>query len=186
MYKLQCSDPECDGELTYDGRDDSVFHFSSTILFTHDVLREYSNLLDSTHITFTAFATVRNSCYASYAQLFVSARTFQAAWFQFVVISGYDYEKMFSCPKCAALPASERVYILDGTSLAFELLRCQVSDGRFPVNKTVSHTGWTIRDRALFHDQKFTSLLMKYANSALQVPRLEVGAVLVVIVVDPF
>lgn len=93
---LQCED--CNTRYVYDGRDDLVFVWSHTIVFTHEVLDGYAAAYTASATSFNAYAVERHRKYSDcYSPVkFVSLPTFQHAFFAFIRLQQWCYD--FSCP----------------------------------------------------------------------------------------
>ncbi|KAG5642337.1 hypothetical protein DXG03_002985 [Asterophora parasitica] len=98
-----------------DPRELGIFNLNNRILFTHELLDDYTSVYTSSETPFTAWVTVTSRRYGSHPSIpFVSEGTFRTAWFAYVNIQ--DFAKDMSCPKCGPCPED---VIWDGISLGF-------------------------------------------------------------------
>lgn len=99
-----------------DGREDGMFNLNNKILFTHDLLDDYTASFTSSETPFSAWVNVAQRRYTRYAspEPFVCDAVFLAAWFAYSNVQAMEGD--MSCPVCG--PTPENV-IWDGVSLAF-------------------------------------------------------------------
>lgn len=93
-----------------------LFNFNNRILFTHDLLDEYTSSFTTSETPFIAFVTVVTRRYQSRLSgaRFVSEQMFRAVWFAYVKIQ--QLEGDMECPCCGDSPENT---IWDGVTLAF-------------------------------------------------------------------
>lgn len=93
-----------------------IFNFNNRILFTHDLLDEYTSAFTSSETPFVAWVLVMERRYKTYEspKPFVSEKVFRAAWFAYVNLQRFDGD--MSCPKCGPTPEET---IWDGITLGF-------------------------------------------------------------------
>jgi hypothetical protein len=99
-----------------DCRSFGLFNWNNRIIFTHDLLDEYTSAFTSSETPFTAWVTVVSHRYTNYcsAHPFVSEYLFRAAWFAYAKLQGFTND--MSCPTCGPSPENT---IWDGITLAF-------------------------------------------------------------------
>lgn len=99
-----------------DGREDGIFNLNNKLLFTHDLLDDYTASFTSSETPFAAWVNVAQRRYERHAspESFVRDAVFLAAWFAYSNVQAMDGD--MSCPVCG--PTPENV-IWDGVSLAF-------------------------------------------------------------------
>jgi CxC4 like cysteine cluster associated with KDZ transposases len=99
-----------------DGRSVGLFNLNNNILFSHDLLDEYTSAFTSSETPFAAWVTTLQRHYDLHqSQLrFVAARTFRSAWFAYTRLQHFEGDML--CPRCG--PSPEDV-IWDGVTLAF-------------------------------------------------------------------
>ena len=99
-----------------DCRELGLFNYNNNILFTHDLLDDYTNSFTSSETPFTAWVSVVSRRYASHRSLhpFVSEATFRSAWFAYTRLQSFDND--MTCPRCGPTPDD---VIWDGVTLAF-------------------------------------------------------------------
>ena len=99
-----------------DGCDLGIFNLNNQLLFTHDLLDDYTASFTSSETPFTAWANVVWRRYLRHGSLepFVRDAVFLQAWFSYSNLQ--DMEGDMSCPACG--PAPDNV-IWDGVSISF-------------------------------------------------------------------
>lgn len=99
-----------------DCRELGIFNYDNRLLFSHDLLDEYTMAYTSSETPFVAWVSVVSRRYQAYApkQGFVSEDTFRAVWFAYSNIQLLSDD--MACPKCGPYPEDT---IWDGVTLAF-------------------------------------------------------------------
>lgn len=97
-------------------RDLGVFNFNNRVLFTHDLLDDYTSAYTCSETPFTAWVKVLAQRYTTQdSQVpFVSEEVFRAAWFGYVNLQ--DFSNDMRCRKCGPTPEDT---VWDGVTLAF-------------------------------------------------------------------
>ncbi|KAJ8090497.1 hypothetical protein PM082_002385 [Marasmius tenuissimus] len=91
-----------------------IFNFNNSVLFTHELMDEYTSRFTSSETPFVAFVETIERNYRSRGSQFVKEDLFCLAWFAYASIQ--DFSKDMSCPRCAEEPAC---VIFEGVTLAF-------------------------------------------------------------------
>lgn len=99
-----------------DCRELKFFNLNNRILFTHDLLDDYTCGYTTSETPFVAYVAIMSRRYETQASRFpfVSEQMFRAAWFAYVRIQSLEDD--MKCPKCGPAPD---VTIWDGVTLAF-------------------------------------------------------------------
>ena len=99
-----------------DGREDGIFNLNNKLLFTHDLLDDYTASFTSSETPFTAWVIVTQRRYQRHQspEPFVRDAVFLAAWFAYSNVLALDGD--MSCPSCGPTPDD---VIWDGVSLSF-------------------------------------------------------------------
>ena len=97
-----------------DGRQLGLFNLNNAVLFTHDLLEDYTASFTSSETPFSAWVSVMRKRYARSSLPFCHEAIFRNAWFSYSRLQQLDGD--MKCPKCG--PAPEDV-IWDGVSLSF-------------------------------------------------------------------
>ena len=100
-----------------DGREKGIFNWNNKLLFTHDLLDDYTASFTSSETPFTAWMSVVQRRYIRYASPEPFVRrddVFLAAWFAYSNVQAMDGD--MSCPGCGPTPDN---VIWDGVSLSF-------------------------------------------------------------------
>jgi hypothetical protein len=97
-------------------RDLGIFNFDNNILFTHELLDDYTNQYSASETPFNAWITVINRRYMAHPskERFVIESTFRSVWFAYVNIQRFEND--MRCPQCGPTPKDT---IWDGVTLAF-------------------------------------------------------------------
>jgi hypothetical protein len=95
-------------------RESGIFNYNNSLLFTHELLDEYTCSFTTSETPFVAWASVVSRCYALGGHDFVSDAMLRSAWFAYVQIQQFDNDLF--CTRCG--PSPEDV-IWDGVTLAF-------------------------------------------------------------------
>ncbi|KAG6826051.1 hypothetical protein H0H92_001293, partial [Tricholoma furcatifolium] len=99
-----------------DLREIGLFNFNNRLLFTHELLDDYTSCYTTSETPFTAWIKVITRRYVENQSPvpFVSEQVLRAAWFAYVDIQ--DFTNDMACPACG--PAPEDV-VWDGVSIGF-------------------------------------------------------------------
>ena len=100
-----------------DGRENGIFNWNNRLLFTHDLLDDYTASFTSSETPFTAWISVVQRRYVRYASTEPFVRrddVFLAAWFAYSNVQAMEGD--MSCPTCGPTPDN---VIWDGVSLSF-------------------------------------------------------------------
>jgi hypothetical protein len=99
-----------------DGRRLGIFNFNNRVLFTHELLNEYTSMYTSSETPFTAWVStvsrrykIRNS-----PNNFVNEQMFRDVWFSYVKLQWFEND--MQCPVCGPTPNDT---IWDGVTLSF-------------------------------------------------------------------
>ncbi|KAG6810082.1 hypothetical protein H0H92_013378 [Tricholoma furcatifolium] len=140
----QCSD--CKGKqrrfIGPDCREMGIFNFNNRILFSHDLLDEYTMAFTSSETPFFAWVSVAARRYQVHnaQHPFVTETIFRAAWFAYAVLLQLDGD--FQCLRCGTSPDEP---IFDGVVVSFSKTRVLPSL-RPP---TVQHVDSVVRNSRL-------------------------------------
>ncbi|KAF8881979.1 hypothetical protein BD779DRAFT_1397130, partial [Infundibulicybe gibba] len=101
--------PDCGQEL-------GIFNFNNRIMFTHDVLDDYTNNYTTSETPFSAWVSTTTRRYTIYesGRPFVSEKIFRSVWFAYVKLQYFGKDMI--CPTCGPCPDTT---IWDGVTLAF-------------------------------------------------------------------
>lgn len=91
-----------------------IFNYNNSMLFSHELLDDYTSQYTSSETPFFAWVTVMTRRYTATEQKFVSNDEFRAVWFAYVRLQVYESD--MRCPTCG--PTPDHV-IWDGMTLAF-------------------------------------------------------------------
>ena len=99
-----------------DCREDGIFNLNNKLLFTHDLLDDYTASFTSSETPFTAWVIVTQRRYQRHRspEPFVRDAVFLATWFAYSNVLAMDGD--MSCPSCGPTPDD---VIWDGVSLSF-------------------------------------------------------------------
>ncbi|KAG6848701.1 hypothetical protein H0H93_014759, partial [Arthromyces matolae] len=99
-----------------DLRESGIFNFNNHLLFTHELLDDYTSCYTTSETPFTAWIKVVTRRYEENRSPvpFVSEQVLRAAWFAYVNIQ--DFTKDMTCPTCGPAPTD---VIWDGVSVGF-------------------------------------------------------------------
>ncbi|KAL0569436.1 hypothetical protein V5O48_012524 [Marasmius crinis-equi] len=97
-----------------DPRHLGLFNYNNNVLFTHEVLDEYTSRYTTAETPFAAFIEVMGRVYAGRGCKFIKEDLFRSVWFAYVSIQELSHD--MSCPKCGDNPDC---VIWDGVTLAF-------------------------------------------------------------------
>ncbi|KAF8057790.1 hypothetical protein FPV67DRAFT_1429432 [Lyophyllum atratum] len=93
-----------------------IFNFNNRILFTHELLDDYTSVYTSSETPFTAWVTVLSRRYGANnsSAPFVTEEVFRAAWFAYVDLQ--DFSNDMRCKKCGPIPED---VVWDGVTVGF-------------------------------------------------------------------
>lgn len=99
-----------------DGLRQGLFNLNNTVLFSHDLLDDYTASFTSSETPFSAWTSMMRKHYDCHGSPlpFAHEATFRNAWFSYSALQKLDGD--MTCPTCG--PAPENV-IWDGVSLSF-------------------------------------------------------------------
>ncbi|KAK7033997.1 hypothetical protein VNI00_012427 [Paramarasmius palmivorus] len=103
-------------------RDLGVFNYNNGMLFTHELMDEYTSRMASSETPFAAFVQSVSRVYSGRGSTFIGDDLFRGAWFAYVSLQ--LLEKDMTCPKCGDMPET---VIWDGVTLAFSKKHLQSS-----------------------------------------------------------
>lgn len=107
-------DPKSRRYVGPDGRDLGVFNYNNSVLFTHELLDEYSAAFTASETPFVAWVTTVQRRYSGTSSAFVSEDTVRSAWFAYVRLQ--IFENDMTCDHCGPFPDT---VIWDGVTLAY-------------------------------------------------------------------
>ncbi|KAJ6477493.1 hypothetical protein DFH09DRAFT_951952 [Mycena vulgaris] len=91
-----------------------IFNYNNKVLFTHEILDEYTSAFTTSETPFSAWGLVLSRRYGLRGGVFCSTDTFRSAWFAYARLLQLDGDML--CPKCGPSPETT---IWDGVTLAF-------------------------------------------------------------------
>jgi CxC4 like cysteine cluster associated with KDZ transposases len=93
-----------------------VFNFNNRILFTHDLLDEYTSAYTSSETPFVGWVATVSRRYMNHGseRPFVTEKMFRAVWFSYIQLQ--HLETVLQCHACGPMPQDT---IWDGVTLAF-------------------------------------------------------------------
>ncbi|KAK7021882.1 hypothetical protein VNI00_017171 [Paramarasmius palmivorus] len=103
-------------------RDLGVFNYNNGMLFTHELMDEYTSRMASSETPFAAFVQSISRVYVGRGSTFIGDDLFRGAWFAYVSLQ--LLERDMTCPKCGDMPET---VIWDGVTLAFSKKHLQNS-----------------------------------------------------------
>jgi hypothetical protein len=123
VYSRPCS-ARCGKNLPYDGQADSVFNFSTSILFHYSLMFSYFRVFATSTYSFTAHWRAMGSSHiknGSGRELMPSRTTLRLALLAFLTLLVTSANRSFICPCCCryGFLFSSLIIILDGTTLGF-------------------------------------------------------------------
>jgi hypothetical protein len=97
-------------------RDSGIFNFNNRILFTHDLLDEYTSAYTSSETPFVGWVSTVSRRYTNHdsERPFVTEKMFRAVWFSYIQLQ--HLETVLQCHACGPMPQDT---IWDGVTLAF-------------------------------------------------------------------
>ncbi|KAK7047773.1 hypothetical protein VNI00_006101 [Paramarasmius palmivorus] len=95
-------------------RDIGIFNYNNNVLFTHELLDEYTSRFASSETPFSAFVQSIGRIYEGRGSKFIGNDIFRAVWFAYVTLQ--VLERDMQCPRCGDMPET---IIWDGVTLAF-------------------------------------------------------------------
>ena len=107
-----------------DCREIGLFNYNNKMLFTHELLDDYTSAYTTSETPFTAWVAVLSRRYASRRSphAFVSEDIYRTIWFAYVNLQSFEND--MQCPTCG--PSPETV-IWDGVTVAFSRKNIQSS-----------------------------------------------------------
>ncbi|KAK7059100.1 hypothetical protein VNI00_001725 [Paramarasmius palmivorus] len=97
-----------------DPRNLGYFNYNNSIVFSHELLDEYTSRFTSSETPFTSFVQTMARVYQNRSTTFIGEDLFRAAWFAFASLQELSGD--MSCPQCGETPET---VIWDGVTLAF-------------------------------------------------------------------
>ncbi|KAK7042940.1 hypothetical protein VNI00_008677 [Paramarasmius palmivorus] len=91
-----------------------IFNFNNSVLFTHELMDEYTNQFTGSETPFASFVIAVARIYQGRGEKFIGEDLFRAAWFAFASLQ--DMNGDMSCPDCGETPET---VIFDGVTLSF-------------------------------------------------------------------
>lgn len=168
VFDLRCASPPSvcanPDSFLYTGEHDCVFAYSPKLFFTYDVLYEFDCALQSRPRTFTSFVADKTLLYNLRGQAFASKPDFINAWWLWNEQRGLDYDRTFSCLKCADKPDEETVWTLDGTALGIRQDKFDVIPRAVPAAERMH--GTRPADRILIPDSSTRELLLRFSKGS--------------------
>ncbi|KAL0572359.1 hypothetical protein V5O48_009594 [Marasmius crinis-equi] len=95
-------------------RDLGLFNYNNSVLFTHELLDDYTSRYTSSETPFVAFVEAIGRVYKGRECNFVKEDLFRSVWFAYVNVQDFSHD--MRCAKCGDAPES---LIWDGVTLAF-------------------------------------------------------------------
>jgi len=120
MIELQLCPKKCSGSrfrhIGPDGATLGVFNYNNRMLFSHDLLDDYTLAYTSSETPFTSWVGVVQQWYRRFSPVagFVSEEIFRAAWFSYSVLQDFGNDML--CPVCGPEPST---VIFNGVTVAF-------------------------------------------------------------------
>ncbi|KAK7030894.1 hypothetical protein VNI00_014004 [Paramarasmius palmivorus] len=97
-----------------DPRDLGIFNYNNSVLFSHELLDEYTNRSGTSETPFAAFVQCCARVYQGRNAKFVGEDLLREAWFAYATLMHLTADMM--CPKCGQEPEN---VIFDGVTLSF-------------------------------------------------------------------
>ncbi|KAL0573495.1 hypothetical protein V5O48_008472 [Marasmius crinis-equi] len=97
-----------------DPRELGLFNFNNSVLFTHELLDEYTSRFTTSETPFAAFVEVVGRVYSGRGSTFVKEDLFRSAWFAYANLQ--DFSNDLKCERCGDEP---ECLIWDGVTLGF-------------------------------------------------------------------
>jgi hypothetical protein len=117
VYARRCA---CGVVKPYDGVEDAVFVYSTKILWLYETLLPYVDLMVESRMPFNAYYKVLERQHERRGPSALCSRdTCIESIKAFLRALDVDYDHLFTCPVCSALPYKEQVYIIDGKAMGF-------------------------------------------------------------------
>ncbi|KAK7060732.1 hypothetical protein VNI00_000464 [Paramarasmius palmivorus] len=91
-----------------------IFNYNNSVLFSHELLDEYTNRSGTSETPFAAFAQCSSRVFEGRGSKFVGEDLLREAWFAYVSIQRLTKDMM--CPRCGDHPEN---MIFDGVTLGF-------------------------------------------------------------------
>ncbi|KAJ7583992.1 hypothetical protein C8J56DRAFT_790501 [Mycena floridula] len=112
--------PVCPGvrrrRIGPDPRNIGLFNYNNSIMFSHELLDDYTSAFTASETPFVAWHTMMRRRISAIGKEFLSVEMFRSAWFAYVVLQRFEND--MSCERCGPDPAT---VIWDGVSLSFDL-----------------------------------------------------------------
>lgn len=158
-----------------DARDQGLFNWSNHILFTHNLLDEYTLTYSTSETPFAAWGSVITSHYETYQSrhLFVSIGLFHSAWFSFVRLQ--EFSNDMTCKICRPTPDA---VIWDGVTVAFSKKKILPSLQPPTTTSSNSPSRGNIRyypNQQLIPDRETRQLVLKALVSCEQARKQDIG-----------
>ncbi|KAF7761294.1 hypothetical protein Agabi119p4_10703 [Agaricus bisporus var. burnettii] len=165
-YPSKAIGPDC--------RELGIFNFNNSLLFSHDLLDEYTSSFTSSETSFSAWILVLVRRYRKWSpprlqQSFVEESVFRKVWFGYVNL--LDLSEDMVCPRCGPNPEA---IIWDGVTLAYG--KKQVLDTIYP--PTSKHHDAVVRglrypkNQYLVEDTRLRKLLSSIMSAPLSLPNI--------------
>jgi hypothetical protein len=135
------------------------------VFFTFGLMFEFDSALVSRPRTFSSFTADHEQLYAKHGAKFVSKTTFLQAWWRWNALLDLDFDIAFSCPKCDKLPASERLFIMDGTHLGLKSSELKLADFPPPLETTLGCLDTSAR--LMVDDKTMRDVLLEFSQRDL-------------------
>jgi CxC4 like cysteine cluster associated with KDZ transposases len=97
-----------------DGREAGIFNYNNSIMFSHELLDEYTCSFTTSETPLVAWAAIVSRRYALTGHEFVSDPLLRSVWFAYVRIQHFENDML--CVRCGPTPED---VIWDGVTLAF-------------------------------------------------------------------
>jgi hypothetical protein len=158
-YSSKAIGPDC--------RELGIFNYNNSLLFSHDLLDEYTSAFTSSETPFSAWIKLVVRRYHKWSRpampSFVEESVFRKAWFGYVEL--LDFSNDMVCPRCGPTPET---VIWDGITLAYN--KKQILDTIYP--PTSKHSDATVRDRRYPKNHYFIEnvYLRKLLSSIMDAP----------------
>jgi len=118
--ELQVCPDKCSGSRSRhigpDGSEIGLFNYNNSLLFSHDLLDDYTLSYTTSETPFTSWVKVIQQRYERFTTggSFVSIEIFRAVWFKYAALQSFGND--MRCPVCGPEP---RIVIFDGITLAY-------------------------------------------------------------------
>lgn len=143
-----------------DARNLGIFNYNNRILFTHDLLDDYTLAFTSSETPFAAWVGVVHRRYARFlpGRAFVKPEVFRAAWFAYAALQSLEAD--LQCPDCGPYPEDT---IWDGVTLAFHQkhLLPSLQPPTLIHEKSIIRNSRYLQDQPLLVNKNLRKLLQK-------------------------